>query len=163
MNKIGMWLIAAVIIVMCVYAIYRYTNKTSMYQAVNQPATEVTPMQGSSSSDASTASGNKIIEMKPNQKLGTYITDSKGVTLYVFTNDKPGISNCTGGCLTKWPPFLQTDQNEKLETNLGVIKRVDDGKMQYTWKGMPLYYYVGDKNPGDTTGDGAGGIWFVAK
>lgn len=162
MNKLGIWLIVAVIIITCVYAIYRYTNKTSMYQAVNQPVTEVTPMQGSNLSD-STASGNKIIEMRSNQKLGTYITDSKGMTLYVFTNDKPGVSNCTGGCLTKWPPFLQTNSNGKLETNLGVIKRADDGKMQYAWKEMPLYYFVGDKNPGDTTGDGIGGIWFVAK
>ena len=29
------------------------------------------------------------------------------------------------------------------------------------YKGKPVYYYIGDQNPGDVTGDGKGGVWHV--
>jgi predicted lipoprotein with Yx(FWY)xxD motif len=32
---------------------------------------------------------------------------------------------------------------------------------QMTYNGWPLYYYIKDKAPGDTTGQGVGGTWFV--
>jgi len=44
--------------------------------------------------------------------------------------------------------------------DFGAIAR-DDGKKQTTYKGMPLYYFAGDKNPGDTAGQGMGGNWYV--
>ena len=30
-----------------------------------------------------------------------------------------------------------------------------------TLNGWPLYYYSGDKTPGDTNGQGVGGVWWV--
>ncbi len=35
--------------------------------------------------------------------------------------------------------------------------------MQVACKGMPLDLFSGDKNIGDTTGDGLGGVWKLAK
>ena len=38
----------------------------------------------------------------------------------------------------------------------------DDGREQVTYNGLPLYYFANDKAPGDTKGQGVGGVWFVA-
>jgi predicted lipoprotein with Yx(FWY)xxD motif len=38
------------------------------------------------------------------------------------------------------------------------------GLMQITYNGHPLYYYVGDINPGDTNGEQLnqfGGLWYA--
>jgi predicted lipoprotein with Yx(FWY)xxD motif len=45
--------------------------------------------------------------------------------------------------------------------DFGAITR-EDGKRQSTYKGAPLYYYAGDKAPGDALGQGLGNAWFVA-
>ena len=91
------------------------------------------------------------------------LTDAKGMTLYTFDKDTKDVSNCTGKCLTNWPPFLVSGTAPTtLPDHLGTMKR-SDGSMQYTWDGMPLYYYVGDKKAGDTAGDGVGGVWHVVK
>jgi hypothetical protein len=37
-----------------------------------------------------------------------------------------------------------------------------DGKCQIALNGWPLYRYAKDPNPGDTNGQGVGGIWFVS-
>lgn len=105
------------------------------------------------------------VKVAEKEKIGSYLTDAKGMTLYVFEKDSPGKSACSGPCVQKWPLF----QVEKVgasaplkEADFGTITR-DDGKKQTTYKGMPLYYYVGDKAPSDTTGQGLGNVWFVAK
>jgi predicted lipoprotein with Yx(FWY)xxD motif len=39
-----------------------------------------------------------------------------------------------------------------------------DGKTEVTYNGHPLYYFVTDKKPGDTTGQGVssfGELWYV--
>ena len=42
----------------------------------------------------------------------------------------------------------------------GTIVRTD-GTNQVTFNGHPVYYYAKDANPGDTTGQKVGGVWFV--
>jgi hypothetical protein len=37
-----------------------------------------------------------------------------------------------------------------------------DGGDQVRYNDRPLYTFAGDKKPGDTTGQGIGGEWFVA-
>src|SRR3989304_7195426 len=40
------------------------------------------------------------------KELGTFLVEAKGMTLYVFDNDKePGKSTCNEGCAKAWPPF----------------------------------------------------------
>lgn len=103
------------------------------------------------------------IQIKENKELGPYLTDSKGMTLYYFKKDSPGKSVCTETCLEMWPAFDAKEISipEKLNgKDFGTITR-EDGKKQSTYKGYPLYYYRGDSNPGDTTGQGVSNIWFV--
>jgi predicted lipoprotein with Yx(FWY)xxD motif len=96
--------------------------------------------------------------------LGTFLTDVEGRTLYLFTEDSPGVSTCADACLTAWPallsegaPIAGMDADAAL---LGAITR-DDGGVQVTYAGWPLYRYAGDAAPGDTTGQGVGGVWFA--
>jgi predicted lipoprotein with Yx(FWY)xxD motif len=84
-----------------------------------------------------------------------------GMTLYVFANDTPGVSNCNGDCAAKWPPLF-AEGGEAAEGNLSVIQRAD-GTYQWAADGMPLYFWMNDAQPGDTTGDGVGGVWAVAR
>ena len=42
-----------------------------------------------------------------------------------------------------------------------VPRRGPDGTVQATYNGWPLYYYAKDKQPGDTTGQDVGKVWYV--
>ena len=83
-----------------------------------------------------------------------------GFTLYVFDNDVGSAgSNCNGSCATNWPPVLVTDGGATGVSDLETITR-NDGSLQVTYQGRPLYYFAGDANTGDTNGDGSGGVWW---
>lgn len=92
-----------------------------------------------------------------------YLTDAKGITLYWFAKDTPGVSACSGGCLTKWPVFYRETVAPSAElegSDFGTITR-EDGTKQTTFRGYPLYYFFKDTAAGDTNGQGAGGVWFT--
>ena len=97
--------------------------------------------------------------------IGSYLTDVKGMTLYVFKKDSAGKSACEGPCVDNWPLYYQEKvaamDNLKAD-DFGTITR-GDGKKQTTYKGMPLYYFIKDAKPGDTAGQGVKDVWFVAK
>lgn len=97
------------------------------------------------------------------EKLGTYLVDSKGMTVYIFDKDKEsGKSTCNGGCAKSWPPFAPKAGDPSAKAPLSIITR-DDGTKQYAYKGRPLYYYEKDTKSGDTTGEGRGKVWWVVK
>ena len=99
--------------------------------------------------------------------LGQILTDAQGRTLYLFARDSGAGSACDTSCAAVWPPlttggaaFAGSGASGGL---VGTITRAD-GSKQVTYNGHPLYYYVGDRNPGDTTGqnlDQFGGGWYV--
>ena len=76
------------------------------------------------------------------------ITDANGMTLYTYDKDSPGVSNCYDKCAKAEGDFTLVDRK--------------DGTKVWAYKGMPLYLWVKDKKPGDTTGDGVGNIWHTA-
>ena len=97
------------------------------------------------------------------EELGQFLTDAAGNTLYLFTKDEPGKSNCYDDCAANWPIFY-ADEGVSLPEGaageLGEITR-DDGTEQTTYNGWPLYYWVGDTAPGDTNGQGVSEVWYV--
>ncbi len=99
--------------------------------------------------------------MTGNSTKGKVLTDAKGMTLYTFAKDSGGKSACNGKCAVNWPPLMAAS-GEKGGTGYSMIKR-DDGKMQWAYKGKPLYTWVKDKKPGDVTGDGVNKVWHIAK
>lgn len=91
------------------------------------------------------------------------MVDAKGMTLYYTTRDTAGKSNITGATLANWPVFYTSNiviPSALNASDFGTITRAD-GKMQTTYKGWPLYYFINDKSPGDTLGQGLAGVWFA--
>lgn len=99
--------------------------------------------------------------------LGRILVDSKGITLYDFPPDQGTTSVCYGACAALWPPLLTHGKpvsgHGVRASLLGTTKR-KDGKLEVTYGGHPLYYFVPDRKPGQTTGQGInqfGGPWWV--
>lgn len=93
--------------------------------------------------------------------IGPVLADGKGMTLYIFDKDEAGKSNCAGECARNWPPLL-AGGDAKAIGDWSVVDR-GDGTKQWAYKGKPLYLWVNDSKPGDTSGDGVRGIWHAAK
>ena len=88
------------------------------------------------------------------------VAGSNGMTLYTFDKDvaNSGTSACTGDCLARWPaltvaPGTTPSAGPGVAGALGTITRADDGSLQVTYNGLPLYFYAGDTKPGDTSGN----------
>ena len=128
---------------------------------------------GSSSSSSGAAGG----EAKPTSSagggtisatevsgLGSVLVDSEGVTVYEFTPDEGMTSVCYGECEAAWPPVVASGKvtagEGAMSADLGTTKR-KDGTEQVTYKGHPLYTFVGDKAPGEANGQEAEGTWFA--
>ncbi len=135
------------------------------YGAAAQGLNGNTPATPTGAVPSAPAEGSGNVQLSNNAKLGEILVTSGGFTLYTFELDKPGVSNCTdASCVTYWPPYTASAQpaaSTQLPGKLGLITR-SDGKMQVTYNELPLYTFLGDKKPGDATGDGLnenGGIW----
>ena len=105
------------------------------------------------------------VKVAQKEGIGSYLTDIKGMTLYTFKKDAPAQSACIGPCVDIWPLFYRekVDAQDGLSVgDFGTITR-SDGKMQTTYKGMPLYYFSKDAKAGDTNGQGFKDLWSVAK
>ena len=115
---------------------------------------------------AATTSRAKALKVT-HTRVGTVLASSRGLTLYYYGEDKPGSgkSACTGGCATAWPPLVapvKAPAGVRLPGPLGMITR-PNGVKQVTLNGHPLYFYAGDKAPGQAAGNGIEGAWHVIK
>ncbi len=105
------------------------------------------------------------ILLATNSTVGSYLTDKDGMSLYYFTKDADGASACMDDCLKAWPVFYEKDiqVGEGLKSSdFGVITR-EDGTVQSTYLGWPLYYFVDDTKSTELKGEGLGNVWFAAK
>jgi predicted lipoprotein with Yx(FWY)xxD motif len=97
-------------------------------------------------------------------RLGRILVDARGRTLYLFAKDRAGRSACVGGCTRVWPPALA---NGRMELGPGVraakvtTMRRRDGRRQLVYNGHPLYSLISDTAPGQASGQGFEGTWFV--
>lgn len=98
--------------------------------------------------------------------LGTILVDDKGRALYLFTRDEASKSNCNGGCALAWPPLVTADAPVAGDGVNGALLATAGragGYTQVTYKGQPLYYFVNDGAPGDTTGQASRNVWFLLR
>ena len=100
---------------------------------------------------------------------GRVLFDGRGFALYTFSHDPHGRSSCSGACARAWPPYLVTRRAEASagvrRSLLGVTRR-SGGRLQATYAGHPLYYYVGDRRPGQVLCQNVsefGGLWLVVR
>jgi predicted lipoprotein with Yx(FWY)xxD motif len=100
---------------------------------------------------------------------GRILFDNRGFVLYAFTRDGGGKSSCTGACAKVWPPYIVKSRPRPgkgiVSARLGTVRRAG-GRFQVTYFGRPLYYYVGDKKPGQILCQNVtefGGVWRVIR
>jgi predicted lipoprotein with Yx(FWY)xxD motif len=95
--------------------------------------------------------------------LGTVLVDGEGLTLYGLTDDTGGTPTCDGACADAWPPLTVDSRDLPAGLDPGVFSVVErsDGTFQLAAGDWPLYRFAGDAGPGDTNGQGSGGVWFA--
>jgi predicted lipoprotein with Yx(FWY)xxD motif len=120
----------------------------------SKPASSPSP---SSSSQSQASVSNAVLITKTISSIGSYLADPNGNALYTYSSDTSGVSNCTGSCLANWPAYQDKGSTTGLPAGVGTIKRTDNGQIQYTYNGMPLYYFVSDSN-GSVTGNNVEGF-----
>ena len=100
---------------------------------------------------------------------GRILADGRGRALYLFTADTGKASTCSGDCAVAWPPWIVKRKPRAASgVNASLIgtTRRDDGRLQATYRGHPLYYYVGDRAPGQVLCQAVfefGGYWYVVR
>ena len=101
--------------------------------------------------------------------FGPVLFDGRGYVLYAFTRDAHGRSSCSGACARAWPPSIA---QSRVRAGAGVTARLigttkrADGSLQVTYAGRPLYYYVGDRKPGQILCQNVtefGGVWRLVR
>jgi len=105
------------------------------------------------------------VYVKGNADLGSFLVGPNGFTLYMFTNDEAGVSNCVDGCAVNWPPLVVESADDivagfNLPGTLSTIERAD-GELQVTYNDMPLYFWLNDAVRGDATGENVNEVWFT--
>jgi predicted lipoprotein with Yx(FWY)xxD motif len=137
--------------------------------AASPPSVAATPIGTSSTgryghhsaTPAPATSGNIVVKVAMTA-AGDVLAGPSGLTLYTKAGDSASVSTCTGGCATAWPPLTVASGSKAtggagVTGTFGTLTRAD-GSLQVTYKGKPLYYWQGDSNPGDVTGNGVGGF-----
>lgn len=163
MKKAWVWIIIIIVIILIVGFLGRHKIKSMLGMNPQVAVVQSHPMMHFQKNGAHmmNASSSGIIMMKTSTNGQKYLTDSKGMTLYTYSKDTSGVSNCSGACLAAWPAFtVPSPAPTTLPANITIITRAD-GTKQYAWKGMPLYYFAQDKNPGDMTGNNVGNVWHL--
>jgi predicted lipoprotein with Yx(FWY)xxD motif len=114
---------------------------------------------------AASAAGRGAVVKVGSTSLGRVLVDAQGKTLYIWAHDKSSTSTCNGDCAGYWPPLVTKGRPQAVaganSRLLGSSKR-KDGRMQVTYAGHPLYYFVQDTKAGQTKGEGLtgfGGRW----
>ncbi|MFJ6749754.1 MULTISPECIES: SCO0930 family lipoprotein [unclassified Streptomyces] len=98
--------------------------------------------------------------------LGEILVDGKSRTLYRFNKDSawPMKFGCNDACLDTWKPAKPADRSklsEDIPAKLITTVTRPDGVRQLAVDCWPVYWFTGDKEPGDINGQGKMGLWFA--
>jgi predicted lipoprotein with Yx(FWY)xxD motif len=120
--------------------------------------------RGTTPTVSSSGSFIKMATATVNGTSKTILTTAQGLTLYYRTSDVPPSTVCSGGCAGAWPPLVVSGSGTStsatsLPGKLTIIADANGNQVEYN--GHPLYTYSGDTAPGQTTGEGFGGVWHV--
>ena len=111
------------------------------------------------------------VEVYDDEDLGDILVagygEYRGFTLYTFANDSDNESGCYEECADSWPPFIKLEGvelalPEGVEGELSEVER-ENGDIQVTFNGSPLYFFANDEEAGDTNGQGVNDVWYVVE
>jgi predicted lipoprotein with Yx(FWY)xxD motif len=115
------------------------------------------------------AAGERGTLVAKQSRYGRVLFDGRGFVLYGFTRDARTKSRCSGACAKAWPPYIVKRRPRAgagvAAARLGTVRR-SNGSLQATYAGHPLYYYIGDRKPGQILCQNVtefGGIWRVVR
>jgi predicted lipoprotein with Yx(FWY)xxD motif len=149
------------------------TLEASEMPATEMPATEMPATEAPAATDTAgvPVTGAATVDVSESADFGSILVDGTGMSLYVFLADTQngGTSTCgdDDGCAAEWPPLVgdvAPVAGAGVDANLLSTITRDDGTIQVTYNGWPLYLFAGDAAPGDTNGQGLdefGGLWFL--
>lgn len=131
------------------------------------PTPTPTPSPTSTPTPTPTPVPEHTIDTDVHPELGEIVVDTEGWVLYMFDQDEQGAgeSACYGDCADAWPPLIVDDEptgSDAITAELTTFER-DDGSLQVALDGWPLYYYIGDENPGEANGQGVNDVWWVLR
>jgi predicted lipoprotein with Yx(FWY)xxD motif len=172
------WLVVIIVVIVILGGLWWASMSSSSPSTTTQTTTSTTT--GTSQANPTTGSGTGVMPAQPTVaatltlnnsgggQFGAFLSASNGMTLYQSTKDSSNVSNCTGACATTWPPYTVSAAVAKSLTaspgvagGIATIKRAD-GSLQVTYRGLPLYFYSGDTQAGDTKGEAVNGFTEVA-
>ena len=136
------------------------TTAPTVATTTTQATTTEAATTSETSSETSSAASGATVNAHAVGSAGTIlVAASNDMTLYNFTKDTKdsGTSACMGGCLETWPALTVAAgetpvAGDGVTGTLGTITRTDDGTIQVTYNGLPLYFFKNDKAPGDLNG-----------
>ena len=157
------WSVVAVIIVLGAW--YWFMQPST--SGVPSPSTALGTQGSQNQTNTGQPAVAPLLTVAHDAKLGDYLVATNGMTLYRYTKDTSGVSNCSGTCAVNWPPYAHATAEplvagEGITGTIATVARAD-GSAQITYNGVPLYFWKNDVKPGDTTGQNVGGVWFVVK
>jgi predicted lipoprotein with Yx(FWY)xxD motif len=139
-------------------------------QSTDTPVATAMPVATATMAPVATPTSPAAVNAGQNAALGSFLVNSSGWTLYIFTNDTPAtssataVSACTDSCTSVWQPLLTngaaTAGTGVTASMLGTLTR-PDGSVQVTYNGWPLYTYSQDMAAGDTNGQGYKSLWYA--
>jgi predicted lipoprotein with Yx(FWY)xxD motif len=104
------------------------------------------------------------IDTSSNPSLGEFLVNGQGITVYIFKNDPPNTSTCTGSCLTLWSPVVTTSTPKAgpgVDAYLLGVATQSNGEKIVTYDQKPLYTKLTDTSAGQTTGEDFANLWYV--
>ncbi|MFL5823941.1 MAG: hypothetical protein ACJ764_10915 [Solirubrobacteraceae bacterium] len=108
------------------------------------------------SATAATRATGTLIKVFKTSKFGKILVNRRGFTLYAYSKDTRNKDACQDfpGCLGLWPAVTTKGKpvagRGVKQSLLGTIK-LKSGKRQVTYNGHPLYSYIGDSSPHQTS------------
>ena len=147
------------------------TATLPVVEATSTAAATLASPTGEGTTDATTPESQTDTSVRIGATTSTgvsepFLVDQTGRSLYLYTEDtqNAGESACTDDCETNWQPLIvkgTPSAGSGANTGmLGIITR-EDGTMQATYNGWPLYYYSGDRTVGARNGQGLENRWFL--
>lgn len=108
--------------------------------------------------DPGAAGGDATVNVADGGDLGDILVDPGGNTLYIADGESGDSIMCIEACLDAWPPLTvesgeDPTAGDGVDGTLSTVER-DDGTVQVTYDGLPLYTFANDSGPGDINGHG---------
>ena len=130
------------------------------------------PSSGTAGSAGPSSSAAVTVSTKSVPGVGTVLVNGQGQTLYLLTSEKGGKITCTDstGCTKIWPEIILPKGTTAAKAGSGVMSpllgtvKEDNGNLEVTYNGWPLYTYAADSGAGVAHGQGItsfGGTWYV--